>query len=215
MLDPGQSGTRLLDGPAGAIEVLFDSPRGNLQGLAVVAHPQPLLGGSSQHKLPQWLARALADAGWWAARPNFRGVGRSAGTHDHGVGETDDLIALCDALAATRPGLRLALVGFSFGAYVQARVAHALAQRRQPAWRVLLAGMPAGEVEGQRRYDPPQGLVAARVVHGELDTIVPLRSVLDWARPQAQPVVVVPGADHFFSGKLPVLRALLLAHLRG
>jgi alpha/beta superfamily hydrolase len=96
---------------------------------------------------------------------------------------------------------------------VQARVAHALAGRGQPAWRVLLAGMPAGEVDGQRRYDPPQGLAETRVVHGELDTIVPLRSVLDWARPQAQPVVVVPGADHFFSGKLPVLRALLLAHL--
>jgi hypothetical protein len=94
MLDPQQRGSRLLNGPVGAIEVLFDSPRGSLQGLAVVAHPQPLLGGTAQHKLPLWLARALADGGWWAARPNFRGVGRSAGTHDHGVGETDDLLAL-------------------------------------------------------------------------------------------------------------------------
>jgi alpha/beta superfamily hydrolase len=211
----GDSGARLLEGPAGAVEVLFDSPKGSMQGLALVAHPQPLLGGSALHKVPQWLARGLADAGWWVARPNFRGVGRSAGNHDAGLGETDDLLALCDVLTALRPGLRLALVGFSFGAYVQARVARALAGRGTPAWRVVLAGMPSGEVDGGRRYDPPQGIADALVVHGENDERVPLKAVLDWARPQAQPVVVVPGADHFFSGKLPVLRALLLCHLKG
>jgi uncharacterized protein len=209
------SSTRLLDGPAGPIEVIFDGPEDNAQGLAIVAHPQPLLGGTALHKVPQWLARGLGDAGWWVARPNFRGVGRSAGTHDEGVGETEDLLALCAALVAARPGLPLALLGFSFGAYVQARVARALADRRAPAWRVVLAGMPSGEVEGQRRYDPPQGIAHALVVHGEYDERVPLRAVLDWARPQAQPVVVVPGADHVFSGRLPVLRALVLSHLKG
>jgi alpha/beta superfamily hydrolase len=213
---PGDSGARLLDGLAGPIEVLFDGPEGgSVQGLALVAHPQPLLGGSAMHKLPHFLARGLSDAGWRVARPNFRGVGRSAGIHDAGLGETEDLLALCDGLAAAQPGLRLALVGFSFGAFVQARVARALAERGTPAWRVVLAGMPSGDVEGQRRYDPPQGIADALVVHGEKDERVPLQAVLDWARPQVQPVVVVPGADHFFSGKLPVLRALLLSHLKG
>jgi uncharacterized protein len=209
------SGARLLDGPAGPIEVVFDSPKGGVQGIGLVAHPQPLLGGTALHKLPQFLARGLADAGWWVARPNFRGVGRSAGTHDAGEGETEDLLVLCEMLRAAQPGLRLALVGFSFGAYVQARVARVLAERGMPAWRVVLAGMPSGEVDGARRYDPPQGIADALVVHGELDERVPLQGLLDWARPQAQPVVVVPGADHFFSGKLPVLRALLLSHLKG
>ena len=208
------SSARLLDGPAGPIEVFFDGHEAGARGLALVAHPQPLLGGTALHKVPQLLARGLGDAGWWVARPNFRGVGRSAGTHDEGVGETDDLLALCDALMAAQATLPLALLGFSFGAYVQARVARSLADRGKPAWRVVLAGMPSGDVEGQRRYDPPQGIADALVVHGEYDERVPLRQVLDWARPQAQPVVVVPGADHVFSGRLPVLRALVLSHLK-
>jgi alpha/beta superfamily hydrolase len=159
------------------------------------------------------LARGLAETGWLAARPNFRGVGRSAGTHDAGLGETDDVLSLCAVLRESRPDLRLALIGFSFGAFVLARVARALAERAAPPWRVCLAGMPSGEVEGQRRYDTPGGIPDARVVHGELDERVPLKAVLDWARPHAQPVVVVPGADHFFTGRLHVLRSLVLSHL--
>lgn len=207
------SGAQLLDGPAGALEVLFDMPDGPAIGTAVVTHPQPLMGGHAQHKIPQLLARALREAGWQVARPNFRGVGRSAGAHDAGQGESDDVLALCDALRAGVPGLPLALVGFSFGAYVQARVAHALAAQGRPAWRVALAGMPFGTVASGRRFDTPQGLPDALVVHGERDEVVPLDNVLQWARPATQPVVVVPGADHFFSGRLPLLRRLVLRHL--
>jgi alpha/beta superfamily hydrolase len=208
------TGPALLDGPAGAIEVIFDLPKAEAVGLAIVAHPQPLLGGHARHKVPQVLARGLCDAGWLVARPNFRGVGRSAGVHDEGRGETDDLFLLCARLREARPGLPLLLAGFSFGAFVQARVARRLADRGASAWRTCLAGMPFGVVDGGRRYDPPDGLPDALVVHGERDERVPLASVLDWARPQGQPVVVVPGADHFFTGRLPLLRALLLAHLR-
>lgn len=196
------------------MEVVFDLPVAPVRGLAIVAHPQPLLGGSATHKVPQVLARGLCEAGWLVARPNLRGVGRSAGVHDAGQGESDDLIALSDQLRGAQPGLPLALVGFSFGAFVQARVSHVLAQRGVPAWRTCLAGMPYGPVEGGRHYDPPVGLPDALVVHGEQDARVPLRAVLDWARPTGQPVVVVPGADHFFSGRLPVLRSLVLAHVR-
>lgn len=214
---PVATGPVLLDGPSGAMEVIFDVPKGPtsvLQGAAIVAHPQPLLGGSAIHKVPHVLARGLCDAGWLVTRPNFRGVGRSAGMHDAGNGETDDLLALSELLRAALPGRRLLLVGFSFGAFVQARVARALADRAAPAWRTCLAGMPFGEVEGGRRYDTPDGLPDALVVHGENDERVPLRAVLDWARPKSQPVVVVPGADHFFTGRLPVLRGLVLSHVR-
>lgn len=212
-LTGGDSGSRLIEGPAGPMEILFDVPQQLITGLAVVAHPQPLLGGNAKHKIPQLLAKALCEAGWLVLRPNFRGVGRSAGVHDSGIGETNDLLGLCGAARASRPGLKLALIGFSFGAFVQARVAHALQERGDPAWRVCLLGMPYGEVEGGRRYDTPQDIQNASVVHGEADERVPLKAVLDWARPSSQPVVVVPGADHFFTGRLQLLRSLVLAQL--
>ena len=84
--DTLQSGAHVVDGPAGSLEVIFDVPLGRTVGLAVVAHPQPLLGGTAQHKVPQILARGLHEAGWLVARPNFRGVGHSAGSHDEGRG---------------------------------------------------------------------------------------------------------------------------------
>lgn len=214
-LELRQSGPRLLHGAAGDMEVIFDVPARSPVGMAIVAHPQPLLGGNAMHKVPHLLARALCEAGWIVARPNFRVVGRSAGTHAAGIGETEDVLALRKHLLDGYPSLRLGLLGFSFGAFVQARVARALADGGTPAWRVCLAGMPAGEVAGQRHYDTPANVPDALVVHGERDERVPLASVFEWARPQAQPVVVVPGADHFFTGRLHILRALVLSHFAG
>ena len=208
------TGTVFVESVAGAMEVMVDAPPSRPPcGIAVVAHPQPLLGGSAMHKIPHLLARGLRDAGWLAVRPNFRGVGASQGVHDNGIGETDDLLALIAQMRAAHPGLPLALVGFSFGAFVQSRVARRLADRGEPARRVVLAGLPAGEVEGRRVYAPEGNLPDALIVHGENDERVALAAVLDWARPQSQPIVVVPGADHFFTGRLPILRALVLSHL--
>jgi uncharacterized protein len=214
VLDLGSDGAQLIDGAVGSIEVLLDRPGISCVGAVVIAHPQPLLGGDAQHKIPHLLARALSEAGWLAVRPNFRGMGRSAGTHDGGRGESDDLLALAMSLQSDPSVPRLALVGFSFGAFVQARVARRLADLGRPAWRVGLLGMPFGEVEDGRSYEPPDGFPDAFAVHGEQDERVPLRAILDWARPRHQPVVIVPGADHFFTGKLPVLRSLVLDHLR-
>lgn len=212
-LDVSRSGAHILQGPAGPMEVLFDAPDGPARGIALVGHPQPLLGGNAQHKVPQLLARALRESGWWVARPNFRGVGNSAGSHDEGVGETDDMLTLAASMSACLTGRPLVLVGFSFGAFVQARAGKVLADRGTPAWRTCLAGMPYGDVAGQRRYDTPQNLPDALVVHGERDERVPLASVFDWARPHGQPVTVIPGADHFFTGRLPALRTCVLAHV--
>jgi alpha/beta superfamily hydrolase len=214
MMVPVEIGTALVDGSAGPIEVMLDLPKMAAVGVAVVAHPQPLLGGNAQHKVPQILARGLSEAGWVVARPNFRGVGRSAGTHDHGIGETHDLLTVCQWLRESHAGRRLLLVGFSFGAFVQARVAVSLAEQGAPAWRLCLAGLPHGEVEGGRHYNTPVVSSDALIVHGERDERVSLASVLDWARPQGQPVTVIPGADHFFTGRLPLLRSLVMAHAR-
>jgi len=162
----------LLEGPAGTLEVLVDASD-QPQGLVVMAHPQPLLGGSAQHKVPHFLAKALADAGWCVLRPNFRGVGRSAGLHDQGEGETQDLLWLVATARAQAHDLPLALIGISFGAFVQARVASQLQDQGQAAQGVVLAAMPSGEVEGGRRYDTPQNIDKALVIHGERDERVP------------------------------------------
>jgi alpha/beta superfamily hydrolase len=195
------------------MEVVVDAPVDPPLGIAVVAHPQPLLGGTAKHKVPHVLARALRDEGWLTVRPNFRGAGASEGTHDHGVGETEDVLALIRQMRATHPTLPLALVGFSFGAFVQSRVARRLADAGEAPYRVVLAGLPVGEVEGGRQYAPDTPLPDTLIVHGENDERVPLRALLDWARPLSQPIVVVPGADHFFTGRLPALRAVTVSHL--
>lgn len=209
-----QSGPYIFNGPVGQLEVLVDVPSGDACGLAVIAHPQPLQGGSAHHKIPHFLARALVEKGWLVVRPNFRGVGSSAGSHDRGDGETQDLLSLYIQLRKARPELRTALLGFSFGAFVQARVAKALMDSAEETpWRICLIGMPAGEVMGGRNYETPTDIPGALVIHGEHDERVPLSSVLNWARLKSHPVVVVPGAGHFFAGRLPILRELVVAHL--
>ena len=199
-------------GAAGRIEVLLDEPVGVPRGVGIVAHPQPLLGASARHKVPHVLAHALRDQGWLALRPNFRGVGASDGVHDHGVGEADDLFGLARQVRRDHPGLPLALMGFSFGAYVQSHVAARLAAGGEPARHVLLAGMPVGQVRGWRDYDPAP-VEHAWLVHGELDERASLQALLEWARERRQPVFVVPGADHFFSSRLHLLREFVAAQV--
>jgi uncharacterized protein len=210
-----QSGVALVAGPGGRMEVHVDAPMQTPRGIALIAHPQPLLGGSAVHKIPHLLARGARDAGWLAVRPNFRGVGGSEGVHDHGIGETDDLVALTGLLREEHPRLPLALIGFSFGAFVQSRVAQRLVQADAPAARVVLLGLPVGEVSGgSRHYETECVPNDTIVVHGERDEAAPLSALLEWARPISMPVVVVPGADHFFTGHLPLLRSVVVQHLR-
>ena len=206
-------GTSLLEGPAGKLEVFVDRPKADPAAVAIVLHPHPSQGDTAEHKIPAALAKALADLGFLVLRPNFRGVGRSDGEHASAGGEADDIRQLADAVRATFAELELAVVGFSFGAFVAAKVAKQLAEAGHPLRRVALAGLPYGPVRTGQVYDTPSGIPAALVVHGERDDRVPLASVLDWARLDGQPVVVVPGADHFFKGRLVVLRSLVLEHL--
>lgn len=197
-----------LQGPAGAVEALRDLPDGASRGVAVIAHPHPLFGGTMDNKVVQTLARAFVQSGWTALRFNFRGVGASAGTHDEGRGETDDLLALVAEQAPEGP---LALSGFSFGSFVASRALQTLWQTRSVE-KIVLVGTAAA------RFDvatlPPESHDRTLVVHGEMDDTVPLQAVLDWARPQSLPVTVVPGGEHFFHGQLPLLKNLVLRHLR-
>ncbi len=180
-------------GPAGRIECAVDAPASGARGTALIAHPHPLFGGTLDNKVVQTLARALVERGYEAWRPNFRGVGDSEGRFDEGRGEVDDLAAVLARLP--RP---VVLAGFSFGAAMQARLARAAA-----AARLVLVGVAVTSVE------VPVVPAGTLVIHGELDETIPLAGVLDWARPQELPVLVVPGAEHFFHRKLHVLRAIV------
>lgn len=195
-------------GPAGTIEVAIDRPDGPAQGVAVISHPHPLHGGTLSNKVVQTLARACVLSGLTAVRFNFRGVGQSGGAYDEGRGELDDLLAVVRAQAPAGP---LVLAGFSFGAFVTSHAAAQLAASRELR-HLVLVGTAASRFEVAPV--PAELHSRALIIHGEQDDTVPLASVMDWARPQVLPVLVVPGGGHFFHGQLPLLRELVVRHLR-
>jgi len=200
-------------GPAGAIEALEDVPAlaegATAQGVAVIAHPHPLFGGSMDNKVVQTLARAFVQCGWRAVRFNFRGVGSTEGVHDAGRGELQDLLAVV-AHSTADGTVPLALAGFSFGAFVTSHAPAALGVERAPH-QLILVGTATTRFEVAPV--PPALHERTLVLHGELDDTVPLIDVLNWARPQILPVTVIPGVAHFFHGQLPLLRSLVVRHL--
>lgn len=181
--------------PAGHTETLVNDPQEDRRGLVFIGHPHPLHGGSMDNKVVQTVAQAAYARGWVAVRPNFRGVGASDGPHDGGIGEAADMLAVIEFVADHYPALPLHLAGFSFGAYVQCRVARSLA-----AQSLTLVG-PAVTL-----YDFGPAASSAQVIHGELDEIVPLAAVRDWTALRKIPLIVVPQANHFFDRKLKELR---------
>jgi uncharacterized protein len=204
---PTRPGERVfLTGAEGRIETVIDSPSAPdaPRGIALVAHPHPLYGGTLDNKVVQTLARTFVELGWVAVRPNFRGAGASEGMHDRGEGETEDMIAVARQASERYPGLPLALAGFSFGAYVQTRVARRVAVRR-----LVLVAPPSGLVGDERSYATEDVPADTIVIHGEQDETVPLAQVFDWARPQELPIVVIPGADHFFHRRLHLIRNIV------
>ena len=196
-----------VQGAAGAIEIATDQPAGPSRGVAVIAHPHPLFGGTMDNKVVQTIARAFTQCGWTAVRFNFRGVGATAGAHDEGRGELADMLAV---VASAAPGGPLCLAGFSFGAFVTTHAFAALHAVR-PIEKLVLVGTSvsrsvAAPIDGAEH-------LKTLVLHGEQDDTVLLADVMDWARPQALPVTVIPGGGHFFHGQLPLLKSLVMRHL--
>lgn len=198
-----------IHGPAGALEIAINRPTENAvepRGIALVAHPLPTHGGTLDNKVVQTLAKTFASLGYVAVRLNFRGVGKSQGAFDEGRGETEDALA---ALAHARrefsaiASLPPVLAGFSFGTFVQTRVARTVAPERM----VLV-----GPAVGRFSIDPvPPDTI---VIHGEEDEIVALGDVFAWARPQHLPIVVFPGCGHFFHGRLSQLQQTIVGMWR-
>ncbi len=204
----GSSQTLTLQAGAGRVQAVCDKPLGVSKGLAVVAHPHPLFGGTMDNKVVQTLAKACVAADWECLRFNFRGVGDSEGVFDAGRGETEDLLQLVDQWSSDMP---LVLAGFSFGAFVACQAVQALwaSARIQ---KILLVGTAVTHFVAPPL--PADAVECALVVHGENDDTVALSALMDWARPQQLPVMVLPGTGHFFHGQLPLLKSLALRHLR-
>ena len=196
--------TQLWESPEGQIEVSIDGTASDAIGLAVIAHPHPLFGGTKDNKVVQTLARAFLQMGYVTVRFNFRGVGQSSGTHDHGKGECQDMVYLVKQariklLPEALKNRPIAIAGFSFGAFVSAK----LREQGQAVGKLALVGTATS------RFDVAQVPSDTLVIHGEVDDTVPLETVLRWAEPQNLPVIVMPGVEHFFHGKLPQLKDLI------
>lgn len=194
--------------PHGHLEAQLRKATAPLRGAAVVCHPHPLHGGTMHTKAVFRAAQALNDAGFHALRFNFRGVGQSTGTHDHGEGERDDVRAALDWLEAEEPGLPLLVGGFSFGSAVGLAVGY-----EDPRVRALLGlGLPVEMVDlsflarAEVRGDRPLLLV-----QGEDDEFGNGAALADFAGGLGPGVEVarIPGADHYFHDHFDALKAAI------
>lgn len=199
----------LLPGEAGDIDVLVDQPLHQpIRGIALITHPHPLMGGGPKHKIPQLLSDILTAQGYLVWRPYFRGVGQSAGVHDDGIGESQDMAALAKHMQHRYPNLPFVGGGFSFGAHVWVKSWHLLAEDVRPQ-KLVLAGLPCGRVRDSVDYQTPQIDSDILLLHGEADDICALADVIAWAKPQKHPITIMPGANHFFTGYLHQIEAVI------
>ena len=198
-----------LDGPAGRLEAVLMTPAGRKRAGAVLCHAHPLHGGTMHFKLLFRAAKILQREGFSVLRFHFRGIGRSEGSYDHGRGEADDARTAVEALARETEGPIL-LGGFSFGAAVALRVGSG--DERVSA--MFLMGLPVGSVEGIRAENPAGK--PTLFIQGERDEFGGEEAIRDFVRRFAEPkdLVVVPGADHFFTGKEAALEGAIAEWIR-
>jgi uncharacterized protein len=192
-----------LAGPAGRLEALLMHPEGEAVAAAVVCHADPLQGGIMHFKVVFRAAKALQQAGLAALRFNFRGVGRSEGTHDHGRGEQDDALAALGEMERRFPALPLVAGGFSFGSNVALRLAARTAKVRA----AFALGFPLRHVPDREFLEDAH---APRLfVQGERDVFGDGGAIRALVEPLPPPreLVIVPEADHFFTGHLDELQA--------
>ena len=211
---PAHTENTSFDGLAGIIDCAMDWPEATPVGWALILHPNPSQGGTRDNKVVTTLSRACVQQGLVALRPNFRGIGASAGSFDHGKGELQDMAALVEQFRVRYPEIAAkpwVLGGFSFGTSIGVQL--------YAQWEKLGKNLPdivilTGSAALRFRHSDAKAPEDALVIHGELDEVVPLSEVMEWARPIGMPVVVIPEAGHFFHGKLLVLRQLVQTRLK-
>ena len=205
---------RRIAGASGSLEIAIDHPKAAADGLAVLAHPHPLFGGSLDNKVVQTIARALLSRNMVCIRPNFRGVGDSQGTHDHGHGEQDDLWASwawAEAAYGATVGPKRWAAGFSFGASMTTHVVHDW-QTGRAARGLIHLPLSVSVLVGLAvdRFPPAPIDERTHLIHGAQDDVVTLDSVFAFAAQYRRPVAVLPGAGHFFHGMLNELRDMVV-----
>lgn len=197
----------LLDGPAGKLEALLEEPEDTApRAAALVCHPHPLFGGTMHNKVVHRVARALRTSGYVVLRFNFRGVGKSEGGHDLGVGEIEDASAALEWLRHRYPGLPYTLAGFSFGSRVILSLGCGLAD----AARLIVLGFPA-------KRDPVGVLAVCMVpkifIQSTHDEYGPPPEMEELYAQVAEPkrLIWVEAQDHFFAGGLDELERQVAA----
>lgn len=199
----------LLEGPAGQLEVLTtypETPR-TPPVVAVICHPHPLFGGTLNNKVITTLARSFHTMGLNTVRFNFRGVGKSQGQYDQGIGEIKDLLAILRWLNNVYSTPAIWLAGFSFGAYIAARGA-----KEWPVERLICVAPP---IENFPFKTLPPFSCPWFVIQGDKDEIVSPQAVFSWIDSLANPPTVlrIKNASHFFHGQLVELRERLITTL--
>jgi alpha/beta superfamily hydrolase len=198
-----------IPGPLGPLEAIVESPPDtSADNVAVICHPHPVYGGTMTNKVVHVLAKACNELGLPAVRFNYRGVGKSAGTYDEGRGETQDALAALDWAQQRWPDAGLWLGGFSFGGAVAIRAA---AQRNVQRLITIAPAIDRVAVDDVRLPECPW-----LIVQGDQDELVDPARVQSWvASITATPdLVVLPGVEHFFHGRMNDLRTAVLDWVR-
>ena len=205
-------------------EVIFNGPEGRLEGryqpgkdpnapIAIVLHPHPEFGGTMNNQIVYNLFYMFAKRGFSVLRFNSRGVGRSQGLFDHGIGELSDAASALDWLQSlNRESRGCWIAGFSFGAWIGMQ---------------LLMRRP--EVEGFISVAPPENLYdfsflapcpsSGLIIHGDKDAVVPAKDVqglVEKLKTQKGIIIdqkIVPGANHFFDNKIEPMMQTVTAYL--
>lgn len=196
----------LIPGPAGQLEIITTSSPKNNSPISIICHPHPLHGGTMQNKVVTTLAKTFRELEYSTVRFNFRGIGKSTGAYDHGIGETEDLLAVIAWVKKVLPNQKIYLAGFSFGACVAIKVATEIVPEK------LICVAPGIEHFDVSNLQIPCPWI---LVQGEQDEVVPPQVVFAWMKSQTiQPEVIsIEGATHFFHGKLVELRERLIETL--
>ena len=180
---------------AGRLEALYRELQ-DPAGVAVICHPHPLGGGTLHNKVVFRAARGLENANVATLRFNFRGAGASAGQHDEGEGEQQDVVAAIDWVVRYHPGKKLIVGGFSFGAWMASRVACEMPN----VDALFLIGAPVNKYDfGYLRHcDKP--ILFLHGTQDEYGDVAKLEKLIPLVRNAES--VIVTGADHFFTKQI-------------
>ncbi len=198
---PPRSQSVLVAGPVGRLEAIVEIPLdGAAIGAVVVCHPHPQHGGTMHNKVVHTLARTFVRLGFAALRFNFRGTGASGGEFDEGIGELDDALAAIAWMRDEHVDGPLWLCGFSFGAAIAVRAA-----LESPLNGLVTVAPAVGRFANELHGQPNCPWL---IVQGDQDELVDIADTIEWINnlDPGPELLVMPGAEHFFHGRLVELR---------